>query len=108
MFTKKELGAVDTDYFSVFEKTPLYVRIQSKNTRHYWRIFCPGMGEKKSKCLVQHAHGVYDGFHVHGYENSLAAAIKSIKAHDKYQMTHRKRVIPRWDEYAPLPPLNEV
>ena len=103
MLTQSEFLSIDTDYFSILEKTPLYVRIQSKNTRHFWKIYCPGFCQRKSKYLIQHAHGVYDGFHDQGYTDSFQEAIDSIIHHDSYQYNNRPHVRRSWDEYSPTP-----
>ena len=101
MFSRNELNSISADYFTVLELTPLYVRIQSKNTRHYWRVYASGVGGNR-KCLLQHAHGPYDGFHDQCMVETLGHALSTIKKHDRYQLTHRPREKHRWDVYKPV------
>ena len=101
MFSRKELNSISDEYFLILERNPLYVRIQSKCTRHFWRVYASGVGGNK-KCLLQHAHGPYDGFHDQCYTASLQSAMDKIRSHDRYQKTHRPPEIHRWDEYKPV------
>ena len=102
MFTQQELHSISTQYFTVLEANPLYVRIQSKCTKHFWRIYAAGVSGNK-KCIIQHTHTAYSGFHDHGKKSTLKAAIDSIKKHDQYQLNHRRAEPHTWDEYKPLP-----
>ena len=102
MFTNQELHSISTRYFLVLEATPLYVRIQSRCTKHFWRIYAAGVSGNK-KCIIQHTHTAYSSFHDHGKEDNLKESITSIMRHDRYQLSHRRAEPHPWDEYKPMP-----
>ncbi len=100
MFTQQDYRVIDRNYFNILELSPSYIRFQSKNTRHFWRIFAKGVNRNR-RCLIQHSHGAYDGFHNHAEKNSLYGAINDVISHDTFQLSERRREKHTWDEYRP-------
>ena len=101
MFTQSDFSCIDRSYFDILELDPAVVRLRSKRSRHYWRIYCKELSGGKS-CLIQHSHGAYDGMHNHARKKSLVSALNSIVQHDIFQLQCRKKEKHRWDEYRPV------
>lgn len=89
MFSTKELEAIDNRYFTVIAANEYDVTLLSNNTRHVWYIHNTEYPEKES-CIIFHKHRVSHPYHNHGKCSSLGKAIRSIKAHDEFQMNGRK------------------
>ena len=98
MFTQQQLNSIDRKYFIVFEASPYFVTVKSRNTRHFWRIH---YGNKS--CTIFHSHQGDGNYHEHGKGSCLAACLTKIQKHDTYQLKHRKLEDNDFDYLPSLP-----
>jgi len=106
LFTSKELKSINRKYFIIHDLSPTTIVIQSRNSRHYWKLH--SQYEPTSKCKILHSHHGDHDYHEHGKAGSLANAIHQICAHDSYQLTYRKPETHYLDDYAyPILPNSE-
>ncbi len=98
MFTQQQLNNIDRRYFTVFEASPYFVTVKSKNTRHFWRIH---YGQKS--CTIFHSHQGDGNYHEHGKGRNLESCLKKIQNHDDYQLKHRRPEDNDFDYFVPLP-----
>lgn len=103
MFSLQQLNSIDRKYFMVFESAPYLLVLKSKNTRHYWRIQPTG---KKNQCSIYHSHCGDCNYHFQCNSKDLEESLKTIREHDKYQLTHR-RPENNYLDYTPLLPDSE-
>ena len=89
MFSTKELETIDNRYFTVIVANEYDVTLLSNNTHHVWYIHNTEYPARES-CIIFHKHRVSHPYHNHGKSSSLGKAIRSIKAHDEFQMNGRK------------------
>ena len=89
MFSAEDLKVLDPKYFSNITVSDYDVTIMSRNTGHIWYIHNPEyLGE--GTCIIFHKHRTSHPYHQHGRTNTLRQAVKSIKAHDRWQLKKRK------------------
>lgn len=60
----------------------------SRNTGHYWYLYNPEYPEKGT-VVIFHKHRASHPYHYHGQAHTLRQAVRSIRVHDKYQLTLR-------------------
>ena len=89
MFDEKQLASIDRIYFNVILADDRDVTIQSRNTGHYWYLHNTGYPTEGS-CVIFHKHQFSHPYHQHGRARTLRQAVKSIQAHDKWQMNGRR------------------
>lgn len=84
MFTGPEKRLLSEDYFILLREEEQYFEIESKNTKHCWRVF-----KNKSKngkpVDLYHKHKISDPwYHKHFQTITVKEAIKNIKEHDEF------------------------
>ena len=90
MFKQEDLECLNSGYFEVICKSDRDVTIMSRNTKHVWYIHNPEYPLPES-CVIFHKHKISCPYHQHGYSSSLRQAVQSIKKHDRWQMSGRKK-----------------
>ena len=92
MFTCKDLGQIDRNYFIVIQTTSYAITIQSINTGHYWHIIHE-VGKNYTTCQISHKHHASDVWHLQCNRHTLILALDEIKAHDKHHLQRTARKI---------------
>ncbi|MGN8773368.1 hypothetical protein [Candidatus Weimeria sp. HCP3S3_B5] len=92
MFTRKELEAIDRNYFAVIVANDYDVTLMSKNTHHVWRLHNAEMPDGNI-VVIFHKHHASDPYHFHGRCGTLNGAMREIKRHDLFQLNGRKPVV---------------
>lgn len=90
MFTQKQLQSLDPNYFDIIQATGYCIVLRNKCTGHYWAIGGNGYGSSVS---IRHRHNLQSPWHLqsfYGKAHTLQGAIKSIRAHDNYQLCKEK------------------
>ena len=90
MFSLKDFSSINMRYFKVLKINFFCITLQSNNTLHYWHLIAHDYGQAKS-IEILHRHGDSGEYHFHGRACTLKEAINSIKDHDRFQLTVRKR-----------------
>ena len=96
-FSMNEIAAIDSGYFYIISDGPYEVRLKSKNTRHFWIITV-----RDNHVLIFHSHLGDGPYHQHGKASRLETAVRSIVAHDKFQLKKRKKENNDFDYIPPL------
>ena len=92
MFTQQELDQIDRDYFEVIVANEYDVTLISNNTRHVWYLHNAEMPDR-NVTIIFHKHNINHPYHQHGRAGTLNRAIKSIKAHDAFQLNGRRKSV---------------
>ena len=85
-----DLHIIDHSYFNIIQTNAFTITLQSKNTGHYWHILEQDYSTFKSY-LIYHRHSANHSYHKHGHGKNLPQIINDIQAHDKFQLSGRKK-----------------
>lgn len=90
MYSVKDYQLINKYYFNIIELHPYCIVIQSKNTKHYWKI-----QSYVNSSRLYHKHKLEYEWHEQkfgsGIKHNVAGAIQSITAHDTYWMMYRHK-----------------
>lgn len=89
MFSTESLNRLDPNYFNIIIANDRDVTIQSKNTGDYWYLHCAEYPTEEA-LVIFHKHKCSHPYHQHGKARTLRQAVKSIRGHDKWQLSGRK------------------
>ena len=94
LFSKKEMSMFRDKYFKIIREEGKYVEVMSVNTGHCWIVFKKTY-EGGKPITLYHKHTMKtEYYHLHWETYTVESAIKSIKGHDKYILSHGETI--RW------------
>ena len=90
MFDIRQFEKINLQDFNIIVLSEHDVTVQSRNTGHYWYLHSTDY-PAEGNCAIFHKHKASHPYHLHGRAETLLQAVRSIKKHDKWQMTRKNK-----------------